>query len=425
MQLAVLGLNHSTSSLEVREKFAMTPEKIRDVLDKITRLSDIDEAVLLSTCNRTELYAVFEDTVSGLPAMQSVYEEMAGEIPSPEHFYYYKNEDAMRHLFRVAAGMNSLVVGEGQILSQVKVAYLEASKIGATGPVTNTLFQRALAIGKKVRTETSISDNPVSVSYAAVKLAQQVLGSLTEKRVLILGAGTMSELMAKHLIGHGVTKLIVANRSPEKAEELVLQYGGRAVPLEERLRWAGRVDIILTSTGATDYLINYGEAAELMQKRRGNPLIMIDIAVPRDIDPQVKDIDGITLYNVDDLTEVVEENKRLRSQEAEAAYPLIEEAVQELIEKYGYFSIRPLMVEVTDRFDAVRRRIVKRAFAKLPDLTEKERRVIEGMSRVLVRKLLREPMIRFREIAGTDEENIYWQMMEEVYQLQPKKGRKS
>lgn len=423
MQLAVLGLNHNTAPVEVRESLAMTPERVRECLEWVYRLPELDEAVLLTTCNRTELYAVFEDHEPGLPAMESLYREVAGKMPAKEHFYYYKGEDVVRHLFRVASGMDSLIIGEGQILSQVKVAYLEAVRVHTTGPVLNILFQRALAIGKKVRTETNIADNPVSVSYAAVKLAQQVLGSLTDKRALILGAGTMSKLMAKHLVGHGVNKLIIANRSPEKAKALAAEYGARAVPFDERLRWAGRVDVILTSTGAPDYLIDYGQAAELMHKRQGRPLVLIDIAVPRDIDPEVESLEGVTLYNIDDLTQVVEENKLMRAHEAETAYPLIEEAVQELLEKYEYFSVRPLMVAISDRFDLVRRRILKRTFAKLPNLTEEERHVVENMSKMMTRKLLRDPMIRFREIAGTDEENNYWQMLEDVYGIHPNKEK--
>ena len=198
---------------------------------------------------------------------------------------------------------------------------------------------------------------------------------------------------------------------------LAKKYHGRAVPLEERLRWAGRVDVILTSTGANTYLIDYEQAVELMHKRQGRPLVMIDIAVPRDIDPEVSKIEGITLYNLDDLEQVVDENKEMRAQEAEAAYPLLEEAVAELMEKYSYFSMRPLMAAVTDRFEIVRKRIVHRAFAKLPNVQDDERRVIEGMSKVLVRKLLRDPMIHFREVAGTEDEKMYWQILADVYQL--------
>lgn len=417
MQLAVLGLNHNTAPVEVRERFALSPDQVRKALGEINALADLDEAVLLSTCNRTELYAVFDDDADGLPALETVYRTIAGEMPGKEHFYYYKGEQVVCHLFRVAAGMNSLVMGEGQILSQVKVSYLTAVREGTTGPVLNVLFQRALSIGKKVRTETHIADNPVSVSYAAVKKANEVLGNLTHCRVLILGAGTMAELMAKHLVGHGAENIIIANRHIEKAQELAEKFHGRAVPLEDRLRWASRVDVILTSTGATEYLLTFSQATELMMKRQGKPLVMIDIAVPRDIDPEAGEIDGVTLYNIDDLTQVVEENKRMRAKEAETAYPLIEEAVQEMTERFEYLSMRPLMVEITDRFDIVRRRLVKKALIKMPDLTEDERRVVEGMSKTIVRKLLREPMIKFREIAGSDEEQVYQNILREIYQI--------
>ncbi|MCI5836603.1 MAG: glutamyl-tRNA reductase [Veillonellaceae bacterium] len=417
MQLAVLGLNHNTAPIELRERFALDAKAVQARLEEVYAMADLDEAVLLATCNRTELYVVVAGKESGLPAMEEMFRRIAGELPSREHFYYYKGEDVVRHLFRVASGMDSLVLGEGQILSQVKVAYLDAARIGTTGPILNILFQRALAIGKKIRTETSIADNPVSVSYAAVKLVQQNFGTLTDRRALILGAGTMSELMAKHLIGHGVKTLIIANRSLAKAELLAERYHGRAVPLEERLRWAARVDVILTSTGADSFLLDAGQAAELMHKRRQRPLVLIDIAVPRDIDPRVADIEGIELYNLDDLTQVVDENKKMRAQEAELAYPILEEAVRELMEKYEYFSMRPMMVAITDRFDIIRKRIVKRAFAKLPAMEERERRVIENMSKIMMRKLLRDPMIRFRMAAGTEDEELYCRLLEDIYRL--------
>ncbi len=417
MQLAVLGLNHNTAPIAVRERFALTPDEVRQALGQINALADLDEAVLLSTCNRTELYAVFDDDADGLPALERVYQSIAGEMPGKEHFYYYKGDRVIYHLFRVAAGMNSLVVGEGQILSQVKVSYLTAVREGTTGPVLNVLFQRALAIGKKIRTETHIADNPVSVSYAAVKKAHEVLGQLTHRSVLILGAGTMAELMAKHLAGHGVENIIIANRNIDKAKELAQLFHGRAVSLDERFRWAGRVDVILTSTGATEYLMTLSQATEIMMKRQGKPLVMIDIAVPRDIDPEVGNIDGVTLYNIDDLTQVVEDNKRMRAKEAETAYPMIEEAVKEMTDRFEYLSMRPLMVAITERFDVVRRRLLKKAFIKAPDLTEEERRVVEGMSKTIVRKLLRDPMIKFRDIAGSDEEQVYRDMLREIYQI--------
>ena len=231
MQLAVLGLNHKTAPIEVREQFALDATQVHQALTEIYGLAELDEAVLLATCNRTELYAVVADDVPPLAAMQKLFAKI-GTAVSQEYTYYYKGEDAVRHLFRVAAGMDSLVIGEGQILSQVKVAYLTAVRVGTTGTISNMLFQRALAIGKKIRTQTSIADNPVSVSYAAVKLTQQIFGSLGERRALILGAGTMSELMAKHLIGHGLQTLLIANRSMDKAEVLAKKYHGRAVPLD-------------------------------------------------------------------------------------------------------------------------------------------------------------------------------------------------
>jgi glutamyl-tRNA reductase len=323
----------------------------------------------------------------------------------------------MEHLFRVASSLDSLVLGEGQILSQVKEAYAMGREAGTTSTVLNTLFHRAIATGKRVRTETRIQFNSVSVSYAAVELAKEAFGALTEASALIFGAGKMAELTAQHLISQGVKKIYVTNRHLDRAELLASQFNGEAVPFDEAMKRAVDVDVIVTSTGAPHYVIKPWETRQLMTKRKGRQLFLIDIAVPRDVDPEVGDIKGVTLYNIDALEEVVDEHIEERRQEAKQAEKIVAEEVASIEEKFQYLSFRPLMALLSDRCERIRQREVKRVSSKLPELTEEEWRQVEHMSRMIVRKILRMPMMKLNSAAGTENEQFYIDAMRALFKL--------
>ncbi|KYZ76274.1 glutamyl-tRNA reductase [Anaerosporomusa subterranea] len=418
MQLVVLGLNHKTAPVDIRECFAFSEEQVKKTLARWRKYPEIAECVILSTCNRTEVYAMVENTAEALPLMRDSLAKLAGSpITVSDHLFYLTDEACIRHLFRVAASLESLVVGEGQILSQVKKAYRLAKDAAMTGAVLNTLFNRTIAVGKAVRSRTRIAYSAVSVSYAAVQLAKQVLGSLSQANVLVLGAGEMSELTAKHLVENGVRTVFVSNRRFERAVQLADKFHGVAVPFENFLQSAQDADIVITSTGAPHYIVTALEVAHLMTKRRGKPIMFIDIAVPRDVEPEVEALAGVSLYNIDSLESVVESNLRSREQEAKLAEAIIETELAELLEKFRYLSFRPTLVRLSDKAETIRQRELKRALGKLPDSTPEQQRVVENMSRMLVRKLLRDPIIRIHEAAAVGREQPYLDAVTTLFKL--------
>jgi glutamyl-tRNA reductase len=418
MQLVVLGLNHKTAPVEVRERFSITKENICKGLRHLDEYESLNEAVVLSTCNRSEMYAVVDDIDVDLPTIKQFLFDLTGnEECIDDYLYCYVDSECIEHLFRVASSLDSLVVGEGQILSQVKQAYALARGEETTSTVLNTLFHRAIATGKRVRTETRIAYNAVSVSYAAVELAKEIFGSLMASSVLIFGAGKMAELTAQHLVSKGAQKIYVANRHIEKAEELAARFDGEAVPFDKAFKQAVNADVVVTSTGAPHYVVKPWETQQLMTKRKGRPLVFIDIAVPRDVDPDVADIKGVSLYNIDDLEAVVDENIKERKHEAKHANKIVKEEVAALIDKFQYLSFRPLMALLSEKAERTRRREVKRAMTKLPDITEEEHRAMEHMTKMIVRKLLREPMTKINSAAGTEQEQFYIDAMRSLFKL--------
>ncbi len=418
MQLVVLGLNHKTAPVEVRERFSLSKEKIREGFLHLREYGGLHEVVVLSTCNRNEIYAVVDDAAEDAAAIRRFWGDLTGnrEI-ADDYLYFFEHEGCIRHLFDVAASLDSLVIGEGQILSQVKEAYTIAHAAGATSTVLNTLFHRAIATGKRVRTETRIAYSAVSVSYAAVELAREIFGTLENSQALIFGAGRMAELTAENLMGRGVRKIFVANHHFEKAVEIARKFGGEAVDFYQALESADRVDIVVTSTGAPHYVIHPWETRKAMQKRDGRPLVFIDIAVPRDVDPDVSTIPGVTVYNIDDLEEVVDEHRQERQKEAQLAGRIVEEEVDSLLEKFQYLSFQPLMARLSGRADKIRRRELRRALGKLPALDETEQKVLDHMSRMIVRKLLRFPMMEINASAGTEKEQFYIDAMRRLFKL--------
>lgn len=418
MELLMLGLNHKTAPVDVRERFAIPKQAIRDGLANLNEYEGLSEAVVLSTCNRSEMYAVVDDIREDLPTLRQFLFDLTGnEEDIDEYLYHYANEECIRHLFNVASSLDSLVIGEGQILSQVKAAYALGREAGTTSTILNTLFHRAIACGKRVRTETRIQYNSVSISYAAVELAREVLGELDSSNALIFGAGKMAELTAQHLVSRGVRKIYVTNRHYERAEQLAARFDGEAIPFDEAMKKAVDVDVIVTSTGAPHYVIKPWETRQLMTKRKGRRLFLIDIAVPRDVDPEVGEIKNVSLYNIDALEEVVDEHVQERREEAVSARKIVEEEVVSIKDKFQYLSFRPLMALLSERCERIRKREIKRASSKLPDLTKEEQRQIEHMTRMIVRKILRMPMMKLNASAGTPQEEFYIDAMRSLFKL--------
>ena len=413
MHLKVLGLNHRTAPIEIRERFSIGKDALRRGLENLDSYDGLSEAVILSTCNRSEVYAVI---VPGCDA--SIYDflgDLIGASVDEKFLYSFDDEDCAEHLFEVAAGLDSQILGEGQILSQVKEAYSIAKAAAATDTILNTLFHRAIASGKRVRTETRIAYNSVSVSSAAVDLAEKKLGNLTDKSALIFGAGKMAQLTAQHLLSRGVKKIFVANHHLERAETMAAKIGGQAVAWEDAFTGAAHVDIIITSTGAPHYVVKPWQTQQLMTRRNGRGIFFIDIAVPRDVDPDVSKIAGVTLYNIDDLESVVEKNLQARQREALLAKKIVAEDSAAVMERFKYLKFQPLMANLSDRAEQIRLREVHRVSSKLPNLTADERKVLDRMTRRIVRKLLRMPMMKLNASVGSDAENFYAQAIQALF----------
>lgn len=423
MQLVVLGLNHKTVPVDIREQFAISPDSARSGLIHLDEQEGVEEAVVLSTCNRTEIYAVLKDET----AKETLYDfflALSGNSEAKdEYFFYFEGEACIRHLFEVVSGLDSMVIGESQILNQIKTAYTMALEEKATRTILNTLFHRAIRTGKRVRTETQISYSAVSVSYAAVKLAEKILGGLDDRTAMVFGAGEAAELLVKNLQGKGLKKVIVTNRHIEKAEELAKKIDGETVPFKGALQHAEDVDIIVTATGASQYIVKAWDVRNLMMKRKTRPLVAIDIAVPCDIEPSVGDIRHVTLYNIDDLQDIVESNIRFREGEAERAKGIIEEEIESIEDRFTYLSTRPVMVSLSDKAEEIRQRELRHIFAKIDGLTDEDKRVLQYMTRMIVRKILREPMMHLNEHAGTKWEDADKSAVTRLFKLDVRKGQ--
>ncbi len=405
MHLQVLGLNYKTAPIEIREKFSVNKNSIRQGLENLADYDGLNEAVILSTCNRTEIYAAYAENCE--ESVKNFLNDLIGGIDAKKFFYKKNGADCVKHLFEVAASLDSQILGEGQILSQVKEAYSIAKNSDATGTILNTLFHKAITVGKIVRTETKIAYNSVSISSAAVDLAEKKLNGLENKKVLIFGAGKMAHLTAQHLISHGIKKIFVANRHLERAEEMAKKIGGEPVAWENALNKADDVDIIITSTGAPHYVIKIWPTQQLMSRRNGREIFFIDIAVPRDVDPEVGKINGVTLYNIDDLENVVENNFKFRREEAKAAEKIVEEFVAATMERFKYLKFQPLMADLSKRAEKIREREVKRVSGKFSNFDDDDKKIVDQMTKMIVRKLLRLPMMKLNASAGTCEEKFY------------------
>jgi glutamyl-tRNA reductase len=395
MDLVVLGLSHHTAPLHLREKFDFSKVPHEAYLSKLANFSSIRSGMVLSTCNRVEVYAsgvgekdLLSDTEMFL---QDFHRLESGEVRP--HLYSRVNRDAVRHLFRVAASLDSLVVGEPQILGQVKEAYFDAASASLTDPFFDKLLQRTFSVAKKIRTETRIAEHAVSVSYAAVELAEKIFGELKDKQVMILGAGEMAELAARHLKGLGVEGMYFVNRSYDHSVELAKEFGGNPIQLVQFERFLPKVDIVIVSTAAPHYLVKYEQVERVMAERKQAPVFIIDISVPRNVDPKVHDLENVYLYNIDDLEGIVSENRSARIVEAEKAEAIVEAEVERFYETIGKMTMAPVIQRLQEKYEAVRRAEIDRVAKKLPTLSPEQRDEIDRATNSLVKKILNDPIL--------------------------------
>jgi glutamyl-tRNA reductase len=403
VSVVVIGLNHKTVSLDLLERMTIGEARLPKALHDLISRANLSEAVVLSTCNRTEVYAVAERFHGAYQDIRNFLCEIAFLPPEEfsDHLYAHYDTDAVSHLFAVTAGLDSAVLGESEIQGQVKEAWELARAEGAAGPALNLLFRHAVEAGKRARTETGIGRNTTSVSQAAVAMAAENLGSLAGRRVLVLGAGEMGEGMAVALAGAGVDEVLVVNRTWAKAGEVARRVGGRAVRMSDLPAAMADVDVLLTSTGATSIMVEHTDLAPVMAARAARPLLIVDIAVPRDVDPAAADLPGVTLLDMDDLRSFADAGTRARRSEVGKVESVLGEELERYLGATSAREVAPMIVTLRDRAEEVRRAELDRYRNRLDGLDERQLEAVDALTRSLLAKLLHEPTLALKDAAGT------------------------
>jgi glutamyl-tRNA reductase len=415
--LLSLGVSHKTAPLALRERLSLPEGRAAGVLRELVAHATTHEAVAISTCNRTELYLVTSDPVDAENEALGVLSRQAGIRPTEllGHVYSLRDGEAVRHLFEVAAGLDSMIVGEAEVQGQVKRAYEMALVEGVTGPVSNRLFRDGLGAGKRVRTETAIGRSRVSVSSVAVELAQGALGDLSSRRVLIIGAGETGELTARALHEHGVATVFVANRRYDRAIGLAERFDGHAVRFEELPAQLAAADIVVSSTGSPHTLVGRDEMDAVMGLRAGSPLLLIDIAVPRDIDPAVRELPGVTLYDMDDLQRQVARNLSVRQAEASRARTIVEEEAQRYEAWLGALQVVPTIAAMRERGEAIVDQVLRENEHRWESLGDADRERVAQLARAVVSRMLHEPTVRLKQAADDDTGHVYVQALRDLF----------
>ena len=403
MSVVVVGLNHRTVPLDLLERMTVPESRLPKALADLTSREHITEAVVLSTCNRIEVYVFAEKFHGAYQDIRNFFAEVSHVAPEEfaDHLASLYDGDAARHLFSVASGLDSAVLGEHEILGQVRKSWETASTEGAVGPVLNPLFRHALEVGKRVRTETAISRNITSVSQAAVAMATDRLGGLEGRQVLVVGAGEMGEGLARALHSGGVAGIRVANRTWDRAVEVAERLGGVPVRLDDLPHHLAEVDVLLTSTGASAVILEHGDLASVVGERHGRELLVVDIAVPRDVDPAAGEIEGVTLLDMDDLREFAEVGIRERQREVTAVQAIVDAELDRYVDESTARSVAPLVASLRSRGDLVRSGELERLAARLGYLDDRQREAVEALAAGIVGKLLHEPTVRMKDAAGT------------------------
>ncbi len=396
-----IGMNHETAPVEIRECLVRDPGDVRKALCTFRECPSIREGIFLSTCNRVEALVVTENPQEARKAVVSLMSSMGSIEPVRflPNLFSLEDAEAVRHIFKVSCSLDSMVMGEPQILGQVKEAYVQASKEKISGVILNRLMHRAFHVAKRVRSETGFSDAAVSISYAAVEMAKKIFHDLQGKKVLLIGAGEMAELAAKHLIRQGVS-IFVANRTFSRAVDLAETFGGKPVALEELERLLLEVDVVVASTAAPGYVITCEQVRPTLRKRRNRPLFFVDIAVPRDVEPQVNDLDNVYVYDIDDLKGVVEVNKSQRRQEAVKAERIVEEEVIRFEKWLKTLQVVPTIVSLKEKAETIRKAEIRKSLGSLGALTPVQMESLEVLTRSMMQKILHDPILYLKRKAG-------------------------
>lgn len=402
MHILVIGVNYKTAPVEIRERLTFNETDLGEAIKKLQTKKSILENIILSTCNRTEIYAVVDQLHTGRYYIKEFLSDWFGleqEEFSP-FLNYYEEDAAIEHLLKVPCGLTSMILGETQILGQVRTAFLQAQECETTGTVFNHLFKQALTVAKRGHSETEIGANAVSVSYAAVELAKKIFGSLDHKHVLILGAGKMGELAAQNLHGSGVRKVTVINRTLEKAIDLAGRFAGQAKTMEELEGSLVDADILISSTGAKDFVITKETVEKVVKQRKGKPLFMVDIAVPRDLDPQIAELENVFLYDIDDLEGIVEANLQERKKAAEKISIMIEKEIVEFKQWLGMLGVVPVISALREKALSIQAETMESIERKIPHLSEHDKKVLSKHTKSIINQLLKDPILQAKEMAA-------------------------
>ena len=424
MSFQLIGVNHKTAPVEVRERLAIPESRLPEALRSFTQHDGVDEGMILSTCNRVELLARTKNGGADLRAFLGHFFNMDRSVMDP-HLYEYRERDAVRHVFRVASSLDSMVVGEAQILGQVKEAYATARAVGAVNSQLDQLLTRAFAVAKRVRTETAVGSSAVSVASVAVELAQKIFGSLNGKHVYLVGAGKMTELAARHLLAHGAASIFVANRTYDRAIRLAQKFNGQAIEFSRLYDTCDRADIVITSTGAPHAIFRREHGEMFLSRRKNRPMFFIDIAVPRDVDAEMNKLDGIFVYDIDDLQQAVASHVADREKEAEKANNIVDTEVERFQARIQTLDVVPTIVSLQDHLETIRQAEIDRVRGRLGTITSEQEMAIEALTRGIVNKIMHTPISTLKTAARDSEATTVVELVRRLFNLQEKKAAQS
>jgi glutamyl-tRNA reductase len=417
MNLALVGINHRTAPVEVRERMNFQETALAGAVADLVHRPGITEGFILSTCNRVEVVTGLAEQIAPEPLLRNFLADfhhcdLAAYEP---YFYWYRNEDVIRHLFRVASSLDSMILGEPQVLGQMKQACATARQVGGLNGTLNEIVNQALGVARRVRRETAIGTTAVSVSYAAVELARKIFGSLQGKTIFVIGAGKMSELAARHLLRSGASAIFVSNRTFERAQELAAAFRGTAIRFDDLFDRIQQADIIITSTAAPHYVIERPQAERWLAARKHRPMFFVDIAVPRNVDPAINELENAFVYDIDDLGQVVEANRKLREREAVWAEQIIEEELQRTLRRLASRDVVPTIVALENRLDLIRESEMERFRGRLNNLTPQQRESVDALTRGILNKILHGPITELKRGAGHPEHGTLVQLIRRIF----------
>ena len=419
MRFQLIGVNHKTAPVEVRERLAISESRLPDACKKLAEHPSISEGMIVSTCNRVEFLANMKNGGGDLREfMRDYFQVDPNQLE--KHLYEFRENDAVRHVFRVAASLDSMVVGEPQILGQVKEAYATARAVGAVRAQLDQLLTRAFAVAKRVRTETAVGSSSVSVASVAVELAKKIFGTLQGKSVYLVGAGKMSELAARHLLAHGAASIFVANRTYDRAIRMANEFNGQAIEFHRLYETCDRADIIITSTGAPHFIFRPEHGEQFMVRRRNRPMFFIDIAVPRDVDPDLNKLDGVFVYDIDDLQHAVASHVADRKKEAEKAEAIVNSEVEKFQAKLQTLDVVPTIVSLQDHLETIRQAEIDRVRGRLGEMTPEQELAVEALSRGIINKIMHTPISTLKSAVRDPESTTVIELVRRLFNLQDK-----